>query len=399
LHILAADYYDLVRLSTAMETGQITLINCAPSAFYPLVEEVGPEGWQRFNTLRQVCLGGEPINFSRLKGWLTSEVCQTEISNTYGPTECTDISAFYRVCEARQFQDHTVPIGKPIANVQVYVLDEHLEPVPMGVSGELCVAGVGVGLGYVNDPARTAERFVPNPFVKGLEPREAALRLYRTGDLARWLPDGNLEFLGRRDHQVKVRGFRIELGEIEAALKQHPAVREALILSEAMEEDQSARLVAYLVPVRGETLTPNDLRLFLREKLPEYMTPSAWVVLDALPLTANGKIDRQALPKPEQITVRGGESPAAPGTPYEEILLDIWKEVLRRELIGVHDNFFTLGGHSLLATQILSRVHDRFEVDLPVRTVFEAPTIAEMALWIERELVAQVRALSLALKA
>jgi hypothetical protein len=300
-----------------------------------------------------------------------------------------------------------VPIGKPIANVRVYVLDEYLEPVPMGVPGEVYVTGVGVGLGYVNDAGRTAEKFIPNPFVIKEEgttndlhcPRSPLLRLYRTGDLAGWLPDGNLEFLGRLDHQVKVRGFRIGLGEIEAVLKQHPAVREALIISESTETDQPAQLVAYVIPVLGETVILNDLRLFLRERLPEYMMPSAWVVLDAFPLTANGKIDRQALPKPEQITVRGGEAPAAPSTPYEEILLDIWKEVLRREWLGVHDNFFTLGGHSLLATRILSRVHDRFEVDLPVRTVFEAPTIAEMALWIERELVVQVRALASASKA
>jgi len=270
LHLLVTDYYDPAQISAAIEAGQITLINCAPSAFYPLVEEGGSEAWKPLSTLRGVCLGGEPIHLSRIEEWLNSPDCHAEISNTYGPTECTDISAFYRVRQPEQFMDRSVLTGKPIPNAQVYILDEHLEPVPVGVAGELCVAGVGVGLGYVNDAGLTAEKFVPNPFVleegrrtdDGRRTKEihrlpsTVLRLYRTGDLARYLPDGNIEFLGRLDHQVKVRGFRIELGEIEAALKQHPAVRESVVIAleaaRVMDEaDESnrpdKRLVAYVV--------------------------------------------------------------------------------------------------------------------------------------------------------
>jgi acyl carrier protein len=252
--------------------------------------------------------------------------------------------------------------------MQAYVLDARLAPVPVGVAGELCIGGVGLARGYLGRPGLTAERFVPNPFAA--TPGE---RLYRTGDLARYLPDGNLEFLGRIDHQVKVRGYRIELGEIEATLTAHPAVREAVVV--AREEGAGEkRLVAYVV---GEA-SGAELRAFVRSKLPEYMVPSAFVALAALPLTANGKIDRRALPAPEGRPEQE-RAYVAPRTPVEEVLAGIWAEVLRLDRVGVQDNFFDLGGHSLLATQVVSRLREAFSVELPLRALFETPTIMDLA--------------------
>jgi acyl carrier protein len=233
----------------------------------------------------------------------------------------------------------------------------------------------------------TAEKFIPDPFY---HPPSTVHRLYSTGDLARYLPDGNVEFLGRADQQVKLRGFRIELGEIETVLAGHPAVREAVAVA---REDGAAgkQLVAYLVPHPGSVPAADELRGFLREKLPDYMIPAAFVTLEAFPLTANGKIDRRALPAPERSGGREKAPFVAPSTPIEEILAEIFGEVLQAERIGIHDNFFELGGHSLLATQVMSRVRDRFEVTLPVRRLFEAPTIAELGPRLEQALVDRIR--------
>jgi acyl carrier protein len=289
--------------------------------------------------------------------------------------------------------DTAPPIGRPIANTQVYVLDRHRQPVPIGVPGELYISGAGLARGYLNQPALTAERFVQAPAV--LAP---AQRLYRTGDLVRYRADGQLEFLGRLDAQVKLRGLRIELGEIEAVLRHHPRVLETVVVVQE-EPPGDKRLVAYIVAQpaaaseepshqRLQTMhkghLTSALRSFLRQQLPEYMLPSAFVLLDALPLTPNGKVDRHALPQPEQPRPELDNTFVAPHTSVEQALAALWAEVLGLEQIGIHDNFFTLGGHSLLATRVIARVREQFQVELPVHILFEEPTVAHVAVAIEQ---------------
>ncbi len=270
-------------------------------------------------------------------------------------------------------QEHSIPIGRPIANTQVYILDGQRQPVPQGVIGELYIAGAGVTAGYLNQPEQTAERFVANPFVS-----DPQARMYRTGDLARYLADGNVEFLGRGDDQVKIRGFRIELGEIEAVLGKHAGVKQAVVLARADERGEK-RLLGYIV-ARDANLTADMLRGYLKEQLPDYMVPQALLLLAKLPLNPNGKIDRQALPEPEQAETRAY---VAPRTPTEELLANIWGEVLRRDRVSTEDNFFDLGGHSLMATQIVSRIREKFRVELAMRMLFEKPTISGLAQAIE----------------
>jgi acyl carrier protein len=255
----------------------------------------------------------------------------------------------------------------------VYLLDANLEPVPIGVPGELYLGGAGLARGYLNRPELTAQQFIPNPF--GDQP---GTRLYKTGDLARYQADGNLEFLGRKDHQVKIRGFRIELGEIEATLSQHPGVRQNVIIARE-DTPNEKRLVAYVVPNEGQSLTVGNLRTFLRAKLPEYMVPSLFVTLEALPLTPNGKVNRQALPAPDVARPELETTYVTARNLVEEVLTEIWIETLGLEQVGIHDNFFELGGHSLLATQIISRIHRYFRVEIPLRSLFEAPTVAGLA--------------------
>ncbi|REG14198.1 phosphopantetheine binding protein, partial [Archangium gephyra] len=269
-----------------------------------------------------------------------------------------------------------VSIGRPITNTKAYVLDGEMEPVPVGVVGELYVGGEGLAVGYVSRPELTAERFVPSPFGTGE-------RLYRTGDLVRWQGDGKLEFLGRRDGQVKVRGYRIELGEVEAALSRHPAVGEVVVVARE-DAPGDKRLVAYAVAKPGYELEAGELRGWVKETLPEYMVPSAVVELKALPLTPNGKVDRKALPAPELSEARE-EDFTAPSTPVEEKLASIFEEVLGLERVGARGDFFELGGHSLLATQLVSRVRETFGLELPLRDVFEAPTVEALARRVESE--------------
>jgi acyl carrier protein len=255
----------------------------------------------------------------------------------------------------------------------VYLLDRHFQPVPIGVAGELFIGGDGLARGYLNRPELTAEKFITVAFA-GQEAKSR--RLYRTGDLARWRADGKLEFLGRIDHQVKIRGFRIELGEVEAALKKHPEVAEAVVVA---REEPFNKLVAYVVPQEGKQLGDEGLRAFLEKQLPQFMVPSDIVFLAELPLTPNGKLDRRALPSPESMNSPSAEDFVAARNPLEAALVEIWREILRREAIGVHENFFHLGGHSLMATQVISRIGKTLGVELPLRTIFEAPTIAKLA--------------------
>jgi acyl carrier protein len=271
-----------------------------------------------------------------------------------------------------------VPIGRPIANTRVYILDAYRKPVPIGIAGEIYIGGIGVARGYLNRPELTAERFLKDPFTE-----EAGARMYRTGDSGRWLADQTIEFLGRTDDQVKIRGYRIELGEIESVLRQHPYVRQAAV--SAREDAAGAkRLIAYVVPEKEHEVFARELRAYLQLKLPEYMIPSALVALSELPLTPNGKVDKRALPRPDREQWKQESACDPPRTPIEEALANIWAELLSRECVGVHDNFFELGGNSLLATQVVSRIRRRFQIELPLRRIFESPTIASLVAIVEK---------------
>ena len=329
--------------------------------------------------LKRVTTAGEQLHLTpRIEAFL-SRMRGCPLYNQYGPTE-THVVTELVLTGAPQKWPRLPPIGRPIQNIQVFVLDEHLKPVPAGVPGELCIGGVGLARGYLNRPALTAERFVPHPFS-----RIPGARLYRTGDLARLRPDATIEFLGRMDEQVKVRGFRIEPGEIEAALADHPAVAEAAVL--AREDAGDRRLVAYLVPASGRSAPLGELRALLKAKLPAHMIPQTFVMLERLPLSPNGKLDRRALPVPDSSRPELEKSYVPPRTETESALCAIWGQVLGIEKVGVEDNFFELGGHSLLATQVISRIRNVFQVELPLRRLFETPTVAEIASTIVQEVI------------
>jgi len=364
------------QLIEVLQQSQATWMQATPATWRLLLLA----GWQGQPGLKALC-GGEALPRELAQALLSKG---QELWNLYGPTEATIWSTLWPVPPNAE----RILIGRPIANTQVYLLDAALQPVPVGVPGELYIGGAGLARGYLNRPDLTAERFIdwdlpildwrlqhenqPNPKSK-IENRKS-IRLYRTGDLGRYLPDGNLECLGRIDHQVKLRGYRIELGEIETLLHQHPDVQAAAVL---VREDQPGdqRLVAYVVP--AAEVDPGSLRTFLQQKLPAYMLPSAFVVLEALPLTPNGKLDRRALPPPQP---SGAESSVAPPlTPVEQQLAQIWQQVLNLPQVERDSNFFELGGHSLLATQVMARIQEAFEVQLPLRSLFEAPTLASLA--------------------
>lgn len=325
--------------------------------------------------VRQVLAGGEALSGSHVRRFLECIPEAGRLVNGYGPTENTTFTCCHVMCRGDE-PGTTVPIGRPIANTRVYVLDASRRPVSAGVVGELYAAGDGLARGYLNQEALTREKFVD-----ACLDEEPGVRLYRTGDLVRWRNDGVLEFVGRVDDQVKVRGYRIELGEVESVLGAHPSVREVVV---HCREDASGdkRLVAYVVAVPGESVNVPTLRDHLRERLPEYMVPSAWVELAQLPVTAVGKVDRQALPEPvEERQV--SQAYEAPGSELEAVIAEAWCELLRVEHVGVNDNFFDLGGHSLLLTRLINHIRSKMGVSLPLKAVFEGPTVRGMARWIE----------------
>jgi len=322
--------------------------------------------------LEQLLIGGEALSVRHVRMAL-EQLPGTRIINGYGPTESTTFASTYEILGEVGVREEGIPIGRPIANTELYVVDGQAQIAPIGVTGEICIGGEGLARGYLNGAERTAEKFVPNPHGE-----KAGERIYRTGDLGRYGGDGAVEYLGRLDHQVKVRGYRVELGEVEASLGQHPAVRE-VVVSAQKDESGATQLVAYLVTDPSQALTNKEWRRYLEEKMPEYMAPSVWVMLEALPRTANGKVDRRALPSPKQISPGLLEDFVAARRPEEEILANIFSQVLRIETVGIHDNFFDLGGHSLLATQVVSRGRKIFQVEIPVRKLFESPTVAELA--------------------
>ncbi|WP_439566354.1 non-ribosomal peptide synthetase, partial [Gloeocapsopsis crepidinum] len=322
------------------------------------------------HSLKNVICSGEALDYELQEKFF--EHCNAKLYNLYGPTEAS-IDVTWWICQPDQMR--IVPIGSPIANTQIYIVDRYLQPVPIGVPGELHIGGVGLARGYWQRPDLTAEKFIPNPF--STEPGDY---LYKTGDLARYLPDGNIEYLGRIDDQVKIRGFRIELGEIAAQLNQHPPVQQAIAIA------RQGDIVAYVASQTHETLTSKELRHFLQEKLPQYMLPSAFVILPEFPLTPNGKLDRKVLPAPE-VRRSDLETYVVPQTDWEKAIAQVWRKVLNLEQISIDDNFFELGGHSLLLAQVHSQLREMITVDFSILDMFRYPTIRLLAEYLNQTTV------------
>ena len=350
---------------------KITTIHFVPSMLQIFLEDKNVDNCK---CLKRVICSGEALPYELQDRFF--KLLDVELHNLYGPTEAA-VDVTHWTCQ-RDSEMRIVPIGRPVANTQTYILNRYMQPVPIGVSGELHLGGVQVARGYLNRPELTAEKFVPDPFS-----HEPGARLYKTGDLCRYLPDGNIEYLGRNDFQVKIRGLRIEIGEIEAVLSQHPAVREAVVLArEDIPSDK--RLVAYLVSNQQSKISIDELRNFLKEKLADYMMPSAFLQLEEFPLTSSGKVDRRSLPAPggkrqtEKIYV-------APQGKAEQIIAGIWRELLKIEQVGVRDNFFDLGGHSLLLVRMMNKLQESFNKELSVVDMFQRPTIKELAKFLTQE--------------
>jgi amino acid adenylation domain-containing protein len=373
----------LVELGEALKRHQVTTLWLTAGLFHLMVDE----RLEDLSGVRQLLAGGDVLSVEHVE-WYLAVAGEAVLINGYGPTENTTFSCTYRMNAGWRGGGTSVPIGRPIANTQVYVLDEGLEPVPLGVAGELYLGGEGLARDYLHQPQLTAAKFVPHPY-SGV----AGARLYGTGDQVRWLADGNLEFLGRIDQQVKIRGFRVELGEIEAVLKEGEHVREAVVVARG-EEAGEKRLVAYVV---GAKVHSSELREYLKGRLPEYMVPAVFVELAELPLTANGKVERRALPPPSVRDLELDEEYAVARTAAEEILSGIWREVLGVERVGIDDNFFALGGHSLKATQVMSRVRQACAVELPLRSLFAWPTVRELGREVERQWAAGTSSTEVAL--
>ena len=363
---------DPAQLAQVVRREGVTVLQIVPALLRAILDRMPNDSTVcALNRLRWLICIGEALAPDLCRSWL-QHFPGVPLINAYGPAECSDTVATHRLMAPPTTSLATVPIGRAIANTRLYVLDAHMQPAPIGVAGELYVGGTGVGRGYLNDPDQTRRSFLRDPFVQ----RRGA-RLYRTGDLARWHADGHLEFVGRVDHQVKIRGHRVELGEIEHVLAEHPNVQAAVVLARDDGVGET-RLVAHLVASRPEPKL-TELRDLLKSKLPDYMIPTGFVFLERLPLTAHGKVDRPALARMRQRLEVTGSECVAPRDPTEEAIARIWADLLAAEKIGVFDNFFDLGGHSLLAGRALARVADAFGVSLPLRTLFEAPTVAALA--------------------
>jgi thioesterase domain-containing protein/acyl carrier protein len=347
---------------------QITTLHFVPSMLQAFLAEERVE--EKCGSLRRIICSGEALPVELVER--TFERLAAEVENLYGPTEAAvDVTRWG--CQ-RGVRETSVPIGRPIANIEMYVLDEELRPVPVGVSGELYIGGVGLARGYRGRAELTAERFIPHPYST-----HPGGRLYRTGDIGRYRVDGALEYVGRADYQVKVRGYRIELGEIESVLRQHEGVREAVVV---IREDKPGdkQLIAYLVAHPGQQPAATELRSYMKDKLPQYMLPQAFVMLDALPLSSNGKVARNRLPEPERAGVRGEEKTyAAPANPTELRVLQIWEDLFGIRPIGVRDDFFDLGGHSILALRLMARLQKQFGQELPLATLLAEPTVEKLA--------------------
>jgi acyl-coenzyme A synthetase/AMP-(fatty) acid ligase len=366
------------------QQGHLSLLKITP-AHLPLLEACLTSE-ELAEIKAAIVIGGEALTWNTLKPWIDG-ASHARYINEYGPTETVVGCCIYEVTAQSKPSAASIPIGHPIANTRLYVLDANLQPVPVGVTGELYIAGSGVARGYRSRPEVTAERFLPDPFSK-----EPGKRMYRSGDLACYREDGTIDYLGRNDHQVKVRGFRIELGEIEARLEEHPLISRGIVL---LREDRPGEktLVAY-IQMDQEQPDKKALRTFLEERLPSYMIPLHFIHLQTFPLTTNGKIDRSALPAPDYSGFADGANKKLPQTPLEIELAGLWAEILGVEHIGVDDDFFALGGHSLLGTQLVTRIRRAFQVDFPLAALFDAPKLADQALLIEDLILTEIEQLS-----
>jgi amino acid adenylation domain-containing protein len=361
---------------------QITLMNLPTSYWNELTVALKNDHLELPSSIRQIIISGEKVLKSYVKLWYAHTKQDVRLFNSYGLTECTSTTTQYEISKHIPSNAKEVPVGKPINNVQTYVLNTHKNPVAMGIPGELWVGGISLARGYLNDPQLTEERFLPNNLDK-----TPGNRLFRTGDLARFLPDGNIEILGRIDQQIKIRGHRIEPGEIEAVLNEHPSIQKTVVLAKEIENIQSALLgnemylVAYYVTNENSNhdLTDNDLRNFLKQKLPEYMIPSIFIKLESFPMNLSGKVDRGALPPPRTSDLRTEKTYLPPRSELEGRLVEIWEDVMNIHPIGVMDNFFELGGHSLLAVRLFSAIEKELNIKLPLAAFFESATIANQA--------------------
>ena len=354
---------DGIQLLKALTTSGATFMQPTPVTWRLLLAA----GWQGSPQLKMISTG-EALPRELANQLLPKGAC---LWNLYGPTETTIWSTGYKVTTGNK----AISIGCPLANTQLYILDSHLQPVPIGISGELYIGGEGLARGYLNRPDLTAEKFISNPF----SPNPKS-RLYKTGDLARYLPDGHIEYLGRIDYQIKLRGFRIELGEIETVLLQHPGVKEAVVIVREDTPNQTS-LVGYIVAETGQDSLQviSQLRRFLKQQLPDFMVPTIFMALEAMPLTPNGKVDRKALPKPDASRPELEANYVAPRTPIEQQITDIWMQVLNVKRVGIYDNFFELGGYSLVGIQVVSRVRQALQVEILMSNLFELPTVADLA--------------------
>jgi aspartate racemase len=372
LAIYPPRFESLSQFGAVLRQYNVTTLWLTAGLFHQMVEN----NLEALRRVRQLLAGGDVLSPSCVKTVLR-QIPGCRLINGYGPTENTTFSCCHTL--PAEWDGDSVPIGRPISNSQAYIVDKHFQPVGIGVAGELCVAGDGLAVGYLNHPQLTAEKFVPNPFS-----REPAAKLYRTGDLARFLPDGAIEFLGRIDQQVKIRGFRVELGEVEEALRAHPAVAEAAVTAVA-DSTQTRHLSAYVTTRPSHSLDSSALRRFLRDRMPAHLVPSRFVFMAALPLTPNGKVDRRRLPTSDEAAPAAAETLTPPRTDTERALAQIWRELLGVKELGVEQNFFELGGHSLLAMRMQTRIFQMLGANVPLRDVFESPTVAALAAQIGAE--------------
>ncbi|MBE9167116.1 non-ribosomal peptide synthetase [Pleurocapsales cyanobacterium LEGE 06147] len=377
---------DPQRLFQVIQQSQITLVELVPVVLKALIDYLSnlPIESRQLPSLQWMMVTGEAVSVDLVNDWLKLYP-KIPVVNAYGPSEASDDITQAIIEQPLPTTQRTVSIGKPLANLNLYILDRHLQLVPIGVAGEICVSGYGVGVGYWRNREKTEASFLANPLAETAKPLPGTGvdLLYKTGDLGRWLPDGRIEYLGRIDNQVKIRGFRLELGEIETVLSQHPEIEAAVAI--ALEDDSGDKtLVAYVVAHNTSLVSDRELilqlRQFLEERLPKQMIPSALMSLPAFPLTPSGKIDRRAFPKIENTP----KEFIPPKTVTEKTVAAIWGQVLKREQIGIDDNFFDLGGHSLLATQVISRLREKYQQEIPLRSLFEEPTVAKLAAYLDK---------------
>ncbi|MDZ8261476.1 amino acid adenylation domain-containing protein [Nostoc sp. ChiQUE01b] len=369
------------KLFKALKSQKITVVELVPALFGGLLEYTSQLTSQEreLPDLKWMMLSGESVSISWVNKWLQIYP-EIKIANAYGPTEAADDITQFIVDKPLPENQRTIPIGKPLANLNLYILDEQMKLLPIGVPGEICVSGIGVGAGYWKNEEKTKLSFVTNPFTETKKnlPRNRADLIYKTGDLGRWLTDGNIEFLGRIDNQVKIRGFRVELGEIETFLGQHPNVRENVVVVD-QEEPDNLQLIAYVVVKTEPVPSISELRSFLRKKLPDHMLPSAFVMLESLPLAPSGKVDRKALPKPDNLRPELETTYVKPRNEVEHLIVDTWQKILKVEKVGIQDNFFDLGGHSLNVLQVHSKLRELLKVDLAITDLFKYPTISSLS--------------------